>query len=352
MTDTARPPLLRRAKGMLLLLGVVLPFVISAVAFGLVLSWLPELPDPVATHWSTDAPDGFGSPATYLWMTAAIGFALPAVLSLVTLAAVGGNWGGAARFMGALALGLSGFGAVTNAGSVLIQRGLEDARQTTGITGVLLASFATLLLLGAIGWAVQPRVVPATAEVLPEKAIALDDGERVVWIKTATMARTGLIVLGAAALLVLGLTVFMFLRGSGAAWISGIALVVVFLGIATTVVFRVRVSPAGFGVRSLLGWPRTRVAIDDVESVRAVEANPIGEFGGWGWRIGLDGRTGIVLRNGAAIEVGRRGKRPLVVTVDDAQQGAALLQAYMDRRDAARRDGAPSGEQEEGESHG
>ena len=56
------------------------------------------------------------------------------------------------------------------------------------------------------------------------------------------------------------------------------------------------------------------------------------EFGGFGWRIGLDGRTGIVLRTGPAIEVERRDKRPLVVTVDGADVGVATLNAYLARR--------------------
>ncbi|MFP3821360.1 hypothetical protein SB658_21920, partial [Bacillus sp. SIMBA_008] len=64
--------------------------------------------------------------------------------------------------------------------------------------------------------------------------------------------------------------------------------------VATTA-FRVRVTPEGFAARALIGWPRIEIPLDEVESARAVDVSPFGEFGGWGWRIALDGRTGIVI---------------------------------------------------------
>ena len=64
--------------------------------------------------------------------------------------------------------------------------------------------------------------------------------------------------------------------------------------------------------------------------------DPAAEFGGWGFRLGLDGRFGIVLHAGEAIQVERRHGRPLVVTVDDAQTGAGLLAALVARAQTAR----------------
>jgi len=59
------------------------------------------------------------------------------------------------------------------------------------------------------------------------------------------------------------------------------------------------------------------------------------QFGGWGIRLGLDGRLGVVLRRGDAIQIERAGTRTLVVTVDDAATGAALLKALAARAHAA-----------------
>jgi hypothetical protein len=55
------------------------------------------------------------------------------------------------------------------------------------------------------------------------------------------------------------------------------------------------------------------------------------EFGGWGYRVGTDGTVGIVVRTGEGLRIRRTGDRSLVVTVDDAATGAALLNTLADR---------------------
>ena len=62
-----------------------------------------------------------------------------------------------------------------------------------------------------------------------------------------------------------------------------------------------------------------------------VDVSPFAEFGGWGYRVGRGGRVGIVLRSGPALQVERTGGRSLVVTVDDAATGAALLNTLAAR---------------------
>ena len=134
---------------------------------------------------------------------------------------------------------------------------------------------------------------------------------------------------------VVGVTLFLALRAEEGIWIPVLSLVLIGVAFATSASFRVRVGPDGFSVRSQIGFPRVHVPLDEIVSVRAVDCNPFGEFGGFGWRLGLDGRTGIVLRRGPALEIERRDKRPLIVTVDGADVGAAVLQAYLGRAESA-----------------
>jgi hypothetical protein len=323
---------LRRARRALLLVGVLAPVVITAIAAGLILAWLPELPDPAATHWGPGGVNGFGAPISYLWLAIGIGIGLPLLLVGSTLVMSRRQWGGAARLLGAMALGLSGFSAVTNAGSVAIQRGLQDASQVGGIGGILTLGFVVLLVLGAAGWFVQPHVHPTPAAPLkPVHMASISAGERVVWMATATMSRTAIIIIGIVVVLVVGITAVMVVQAAEAAWIPVLTLLIIGFAFASSASFRVKAGPDGLSVRSQIGVPRTHVPLDEIVSVRAVECHPFGEFGGFGWRLGLDGRTGIVLRTGPAIEVERRDRRPLVVTVDGADVGAAVLQAYLDR---------------------
>ena len=124
---------------------------------------------------------------------------------------------------------------------------------------------------------------------------------------------------------------YMLAAGAAGGWVTAISVIVVGGALAVTSAFRVRITPSGFAARSLLGWPRAEIPIDRIVSARAVDISPFGDFGGWGWRIAVDGRTGIVMHRGAAIEIARRDRKPFIVTIDGAEEAAALLQAYAER---------------------
>ncbi|WP_102192411.1 DUF1648 domain-containing protein [Microbacterium aurantiacum] len=340
------PAQLRRARFVFLLAAVAVPVVFTSIGVAICATWIPEVPDPVVTHWSAGGADGFGPPSTYIWLGVGLGLALPLLMAIITLAAVGAHWGGAARMMGALAAGLSAFAAALTAGSLGIQRGLPDATQAPGIGGVVLLSFTALVVVAAVAWVVQPHVRPERGRTLePRQAVRVSDGERVVWIATTTMPRAALAGVTVLMLALAALAVYMLAIGVAGAWVVTFAVLVVGAALSTTAAFRVRITPEGLAVRSLTGWPRARIPLEQIDSVRAVDISPFGEFGGWGWRIAVDGRTGIVMRRGAAIEVTRRDGRSFVITIDGAEEAAALLQAYVD---AAGRDRAAT-EAESGE---
>lgn len=326
------PALLRRARLTFFVVAVILPIVITAVAVVILLAWLPTLPPQVATHWGVSGADRFGPPSVYLWILVGVGLGLPALMAIVTLASVGAHWGGAARLMGALSAGMSAFAAVMSLGSLAIQRELADPAESPGIGGTMALAFAALLLVGGIAWAVQPRVRPEQGRTLePRYSVHVAKGERVVWVATTTMPSGALAFLLFVLLGLVALAAYMLGTGVEGGWIVALVVVVVGFALAATASFRVTVTPEGFSARALLGWPRIRVPLDEVEAARAVDISPFGEFGGWGWRIAVDGRTGIVMRRGSAIEVSRRGRRPFIVTIDGAEEAAALLQAYVDR---------------------
>ncbi|MGW9628198.1 DUF1648 domain-containing protein [Microbacterium sp. NPDC055521] len=334
-TQTTTAADVRRARRALTVVGLVIPAALTVVALALVAVRMPEMPDPAATHWGAGGVDGYGPPATYLWLAVLIGFGLPLLLVTLTLAMARQQWGVTARFLGALALGLSAFGAVTAAGSTWMQRGLSDAADATSVLPVLVSAFCALLLLSAVGWVLQPDVeATASATLRGPRLPSISAGERVVWMGTASTARVGVLAIGFTSIVLIGVTAVMLLQAPGSAWLPTLVLVVVGLALAATASFRVRAGADGLQVRSALGLPRLHVPLDEITSVRAIECHPFAEFGGIGWRVGLDGRTGIVLRTGPAIEVGRRGKGAVVITVDGAETAAATLQAHLDHRAA------------------
>ncbi|MFS0893144.1 DUF1648 domain-containing protein [Microbacterium sp. 179-I 3D3 NHS] len=330
------PSLLRRARRTFFLVAVVAPLIISAAGVATLLVWLPSLPDEVATHWGVNGADAFGPPSAYLWIILGIGFAVPVIIATTTILTIGEHWGAAARLLGALAVALAAFATTLSLGSLVIQRDVSASDVIPGIEGVMAASFAAFAVVGAAAWAIQPRVRAEPGRTLePKHAVRVADGERVVWLGTTSMPRAALAGLLVVLVALAGLAVFLLATGREGGWIVTVVLVVVAVALAATASFRVRVTPEGFAARSLLGWPRIVIPIDEIDSARAVEVSPFGEFGGWGWRVGMDGRSGIIMRSGPAIEVSRRGRHPFLVTIDGAGTASELLQAYVGRARAA-----------------
>ncbi|WP_091231423.1 DUF1648 domain-containing protein [Microbacterium sp. 3J1] len=332
-TDTAPPPEVRRARLLFLLVAVLVPVMVTTIGIIVLIGWLPSFTDPVATHWGIGGADGFGPASTYLWLLVAVGLGIPLLLAITTLVSVGAQWGGAARLLGALAAGMSAFALALSLGSLLIQRDADPGSGIPGIGGVMGLSFAALLGVGVLAWAVQPRVRTAPGRSLPPRhAVRVAAGERVVWLATATMPRGALILLAIVLAGLIALAALMLSTGIAGGWVVVVVTVVVAVALAATASYRIGVTPEGFTARALIGRPRMVIPLDEIEHARAVDVSPFGEFGGWGWRVSVDGRSGIVTRRGPAIEIARRGRGAFIVTVDGAEEAAALLQAYVDRR--------------------
>ena len=328
-TDTRRP---RRA---FLIVGLIAPIVLAAVALAFVLAWLPELSDRIATHWSATGPDGFSSPQMYIWLQIGLGLALPALLALPVVMTMRRTWGPAARFLGAVSLGVAGLIAVMNVGAVAIQRGVSDGAEADGIGAVVGLGFGVLAVLGVTGWFLQPNVT-VSAESARDRAkrLALRPGEKAAWFGSAAMGRPGRIGLSLAVLILIATTVWVFVMDAGAGWILAVVTTLVIVLIVTTLVFRVRINDDGLRVRSVAGWPRWNIPASEVTGVRVVDVNPMGDFGGWGLRIAVDGRMGVVLRTGEALQVTRKAGRVFIVTIDDATIAAAVLTAAMNNTDS------------------
>lgn len=330
-------PDVRRSRTAFLCVGLIAPLALLVAAAVVIIAWMPELPDPIATHWGAHGVDGFTPKWAYIPLVLGIGAAVvvfTAVLGMVahrlpqssTKPAIG-PWSPTARFVGALNLGVGALIATIGVAGAGIQRGLTDAADAPDIGIPALIGFALMAALTLLGWFLQPRS-PETEpqQSVPAGSIPLTHTERAAWLGTATMAGIGVIVLSAALGLLGVMTVFFAATGDESAWVLLIVTVVMAVIVGSTVVFRVRVNGDGLRVRSLLGWPNIHIPLDRIERVETVQIDPFHEFGGWGWRLGLDGRRGVVLRAGDALQVTQASGRIFVVTVDGASAAAATLE--------------------------
>jgi len=332
----------RRARTAYLWVGVIVPLMILLLSAVVVAAWLPSIPEPAAIHWGPTGADGFGPGWTFLVIVLGLGGAIVVISTVAVfagehprrsrpIAAGARGWSPTSRFIGAAMLGLSVMLALLSLLGVGVQRGLADAADAPDITPWVLLGLVLMAGVAALGWFLQPNARAGADTGAAPAPLVLTDSERAVWMGTVSTARVGQIVLGISMLVVLVLTVLLAATGTSGWWVTGILWVVLAVLTATTLVFRVRVAADGLEVRSVAGWPRFAIPAAQVESVSVVDVNPFGEFGGWGYRIGTDGRRGVVLRAGEALQVTQRNGKVFVVTVDDARSAASLLAASADR---------------------
>lgn len=316
-------PVLRRA----FMVGFVAPDALVAIALALQLWLMADLPAEVVTHWGSEGPDGYGPAWTYPVLTLAVGLGLPALMMAFTLPSIRrGERSPMLRLMPAIGVGFTALIATISTGSLLVQRGLEDGDQPS-IGGVVVASYVVAVLIGLLGWAVQPRQELAQPSRQAVGPMPVAPSEKVVWLGRAEAGATLMAILIAVSIVLAGAAVWMWLAGDDvAAWIlTGVVLLVALLTSASTV-FRVRTDLDGLEARSALGWPRFSIPVEDIADVSVVDVSGLAEFGGWGIRF-APGATGVILRNGQALQVARRSGRRFVITVDDPQTAASVLAA-------------------------
>lgn len=326
-SDTApghRAPVPHRRASTVLTLAV--PAVLLLAAAAVAMSWRDRLPDPVASHWGPDGVDGTSSFAGLLGLLPGLG--VPFAALAWAIAFFLGRSALTRRFAAALATWVAGFAGGTTLAMLATQLDLTAAHDARDLGGGLTLAFVVPLALAALAAWVTPgdEPLPATGPVPTAAArIPLPEGEVAGWVRRVDWVHPAVVVVVCAA--------FAGLMGATTrSWWFAVAIfafLAVLVGGLTG--WTVTVDRRGLVARARLPRPRVLVPVEEVESAAVVQVNPLREFGGWGLRMGLDGRVGVVLRSGEALEVTRTGGRRVVVTVDDAATGAALLNTLAAR---------------------
>ncbi len=275
---------------------------------------LPGLPDRVAIHWDFNGIADASAPTWAIPVAAAAIVLLGAVVSSVFSVS-------SEPSMEAFALvGMSGgLSTAIVLVTTTLNAGVRDWTEapsigTPGI--VILFALPTVglvvgALLGRLWYPIKtiPRRVTEVIEIVP--------GERVSWVGRARVRGVALVVFGLAVLL-------LFLRPGLPLWVF---VLIAGFGVVFSQV-EAQVTNDGMRVR-FGGIPVRTFPLDHISSARALEIDPA-DYGGRGWKK-VPGQSGLILRAGEAIAITLRDGSQFVITVDDPETGAALLNGLIER---------------------
>ena len=222
MTPPAASSDVRRARRTYAVVAVWVPVLLTTVAVILLLTWLPQVPATVATHWGRGGePDGFAPAWSVPLLTAAVGYGLAALFGVIALGTRrSGEWGPTLRFLGALSCGTTAFLLVLVTVSFAMQRGLADASDAPSIGLPLIAGLVSGAIAGAAGWFAQPAVAVSGGSVeATVSAVALTEGERAAWLRTTTMSRPAMVAIAGVTLLMAVLAVVFGVAGGELWWL-------------------------------------------------------------------------------------------------------------------------------------
>lgn len=307
-----------------LLATVVLPGVPLVVAALLENAWAPRLPDPVATHWGS-TPDGHTPLGTFTGVP--LGLGAVAVLLLATTAVTTLRRG---RPLPRPTVGVgAGFAAMPAAVLLTVLVANLDvpdwhAAHGGGVVALFLLGAAVIGVVAALVGGLPAPPVPETTGGRP--TVGLRPGERAFWSSRAVNPA----MLWALALIPVAIAFLPAgLPWATGAWIALVGLVVTML----TYRLSATVDATGVTIRfGLLGFPWRHLALSGIREATTRELTTFGD-GGLGLRFDPVARTtAYKVRGGPALALTLENGRTVLVSVDDPETGAGLVNDLLAQR--------------------
>lgn len=308
------------------LLGSALALAAPALVLITYFAVRADLPEPLPVHWGLHGEVNNTASIGGFFTTTIV---IVAVLALAALAAIYlAHTPVAGRMLAAMLVFGAWIAAGTWAATVAMSAGAARAQDVSMPWYAIAPVVVVPILLGIGAWVVLPgqwqnSSVPAATP----SDLVFAPGEVVVWIDHAhaTWARWTAVV---AALVAVAMW-----------WVAPPVVIpvgVVAVALAMTSELAVRIDIRG--VHTLwgpFGWPRPRIPLDVITSVRTEHINPM-RWGGWGYRVSPRG-VAAVIRSGPGLVVSRSGRPDYAVTIPHAAEGADVLNALLARERTARR---------------
>lgn len=288
----------------------LIPLVVIAGSAAALVSWWQHYPDPIAVHWGLSGnPDG----SLPLWLYAA---GIVGGMGLAWLGLIGGTRRGADAPVTAVVYFILGLLAAVNAQILAYNYDAADWHDAASLSWyVVVGVLGAAIVAGFLGW----LLAGGRGSVGEDEPL-----EPVSTNLTSWTGRASNLWIAAIAAVLIVLCFFV-----GPVW----ALLLVAIAVLLVLFAFVRVDAGDSGVLVSLGpvgLPRRRYSFESITGAGAVEITPLA-YGGWGWRI-RPGRRAYIIRRGQAIRIERATGVAVVITVDDAQTGAAVIDSIARER--------------------
>ncbi|MEU7891636.1 hypothetical protein AB0B45_02100 [Nonomuraea sp. NPDC049152] len=311
--------------------GLTVAAVLVAIPFLL----RDRLPDPLATHWSGTTPDGsmsftqnllFSLAMEVMTLAVVVGIALHGKAFELRLSRA--YWWGALFGGGVFVVGME----LSIVSANLDVPVWTQARTVGWDVAVVLAATAAAGVIAGLLLRGAPDQATPEGEAPPR--LRLRPGQRSVWVGRVSNAGLIAVTMGAALLTaVFGVLTLMGLMPGAGGPLFGVAALVLACGLLTSTV-TVRITEDGVAIGfGPLGWPVRRIRLSKIERAWSEQRFP-NQVGGWGIR-GLPGAAAIMLRGGDCLVLRYRSGGQLLISIDDAARGAALLNALIEERVSA-----------------
>lgn len=305
--------------------SAVIPLIALAAGSLLPLLWKSSLPELLPTHWGTNGPDQFGSLASLIWPTLAIGAVLIVVLAAgITqlnresltqrICIVTNNF--VAFMMGSIPA-VTAFKA-------------RDLTETVDMSDPIALSMLFGLLgvgVGALLAYLLPKQETPTAQNLPTDGsprVLLSESEAGIWVsREFSAAGVWIGILAAALTSVLAITT------KNPAMLTLPALLIVAVTLLN--VWDVRVDGTGVTTTALAKFVKRHIPLTEIEEASVTEVRAIKQYGGYGIRTGFNGSIAVILRSGEALQLSLSGNRTFVITMNNPDTAAGLVNTLVER---------------------
>lgn len=329
----------RRTRLLAYLLGGVAPLCLAGLALGVPVMYWSNLPSRIADHWNLSGrPNGsqpkivalgialalvvVGASALITWMTL--------MLKLSRNPSTAEPVRSPVRSMaGLLATGLMLSGAGTAISLSMTLSNLDVNSWQTAHQDPLgfIPLIAGPLALAAVGVGLVRRIITSVSSsgvaLSDFPRLGLTDSEEALWLSGARCT-------WAAPSSLVGLV------GAGVLWLLGghvlaVSIVAVSLGFLELSSVRVAASAVGVMVRyGPFAWPVTRIPLKRIARAEPLDLAPLS----WGYRgsLSMFGTAAVMVRRGPTLRLHLKDNKTLLVTVDDAVTGAALINDQVQRQ--------------------